>query len=85
VNAAIFGCLDPILIVVAGQSIKSPLLDPIGERSIARDARRRLTSDLISDHLALIRLYLDFEKAFSVSEETVNHKIIIFLFFLFYM
>ncbi|MQM15968.1 hypothetical protein Taro_048919 [Colocasia esculenta] len=54
---AIFNCLDPILIVVAGLSVRDPFLTPFDKKDLAESAKSRFSCRDYSDHLALVRAY----------------------------
>ncbi|XP_073223710.1 DExH-box ATP-dependent RNA helicase DExH5, mitochondrial isoform X3 [Cicer arietinum] len=53
---AIFNCLDPILTVVAGLSVRDPFLTPLDKKDLAEAAKSQF-SGAYSDHLALVRAY----------------------------
>ncbi|KHN42413.1 Putative ATP-dependent RNA helicase DHX36 [Glycine soja] len=53
---AIFNCLDPILTVVAGLSVRDPFLTPLDKRDLAEEAKSQFCG-AYSDHLALVRAY----------------------------
>ncbi|XP_010424847.1 PREDICTED: DExH-box ATP-dependent RNA helicase DExH5, mitochondrial isoform X2 [Camelina sativa] len=53
---AILGCLDPILTVVAGLSVRDPFLTPQDKKDLAEAAKFQFSRDH-SDHLALVRAY----------------------------
>ncbi|XP_059649653.1 DExH-box ATP-dependent RNA helicase DExH5, mitochondrial-like [Cornus florida] len=53
---AIFKCLDPILTVVAGLSVRDPFLTPLDKKDLAEAAKAQFSRDY-SDHLALVRAY----------------------------
>ncbi|KAJ1380761.1 P-loop containing nucleoside triphosphate hydrolase [Sesbania bispinosa] len=53
---AIFNCLDPILTVVAGLSVRDPFLTPLDKKDLA-DAAKAQFSGQYSDHLALVSAY----------------------------
>ncbi|XP_075483453.1 DExH-box ATP-dependent RNA helicase DExH5, mitochondrial isoform X3 [Primulina tabacum] len=53
---AIFNCLDPILSVVAGLSVRDPFLAPLDKKDLAEAAKAQFSYDF-SDHLALVRAY----------------------------
>ncbi|KAJ8758541.1 hypothetical protein K2173_000262 [Erythroxylum novogranatense] len=53
---AIFNCLDPILTVVSGLSVRDPFLTPLDKKDLADAARSQFSRDY-SDHLALVRAY----------------------------
>ncbi|KAK9676282.1 hypothetical protein RND81_11G066600 [Saponaria officinalis] len=56
VLGAVFGCLDPVLTVVAGLSVRDPFLTPMDKKDLADAAKAQFSRDC-SDHLALIRAY----------------------------
>ncbi|XP_057995987.1 DExH-box ATP-dependent RNA helicase DExH5, mitochondrial isoform X2 [Hevea brasiliensis] len=56
VLGAIFNCLDPILTVVAGLSVRDPFLTPMDKKDLAEAAKSQFSRDY-SDHLALVRAY----------------------------
>ncbi|PSR87768.1 DExH-box ATP-dependent RNA helicase [Actinidia chinensis var. chinensis] len=53
---AIFNCLDPILTVVAGLSVRDPFLTPFDKKDLAEAAKAQFSRDY-SDHLALVQAY----------------------------
>uniref|UniRef100_A0A5B7AYU7 RNA helicase n=1 Tax=Davidia involucrata TaxID=16924 RepID=A0A5B7AYU7_DAVIN len=53
---AIFNCLDPILTVVSGLSVRDPFLTPLDKKDLAEAAKAQFSRDY-SDHLALVRAY----------------------------
>ncbi|XP_048318290.1 DExH-box ATP-dependent RNA helicase DExH5, mitochondrial [Ziziphus jujuba] len=53
---AILNCLDPILTVVSGLSVRDPFLTPFDKKDLAETAKSQFSRDY-SDHLALIRAY----------------------------
>ncbi|KAI4347227.1 hypothetical protein L6164_008057 [Bauhinia variegata] len=54
---AIFNCLDPIMTIVAGLSVKDPFLMPFDKKDLAESAKAQFASHDYSDHLALVRAY----------------------------
>ncbi|XP_011623212.1 DExH-box ATP-dependent RNA helicase DExH3 isoform X4 [Amborella trichopoda] len=54
---AIFNCLDPILTVVAGLSVRDPFLMPFDKKDLAESAKSQFAGKYYSDHLALVRAY----------------------------
>lgn len=60
---AIFKCLDPILTVVAGLSVRDPFTMPSDKKDLAESAKSQFASRDFSDHLALIRAYDGWKKA----------------------
>ncbi|KAG6715156.1 hypothetical protein I3842_05G237000 [Carya illinoinensis] len=53
---AIFNCLDPVLTIVAGLSVRDPFLTPFDKKDLAEAAKSQFSRDY-SDHLALVRAY----------------------------
>ncbi|XP_015579120.2 DExH-box ATP-dependent RNA helicase DExH5, mitochondrial isoform X2 [Ricinus communis] len=53
---AIFNCLDPVLTIVAGLSVRDPFLTPMDKKDLAEAAKSQFSCDY-SDHLALVRAY----------------------------
>ncbi|XP_020966764.1 DExH-box ATP-dependent RNA helicase DExH5, mitochondrial isoform X2 [Arachis ipaensis] len=53
---AIFNCLDPILTVAAGLSVRDPFLTPLDKKDLAEAAKSQFAG-AYSDHLALIKAY----------------------------
>ncbi|GJX48291.1 DExH-box ATP-dependent RNA helicase DExH5, mitochondrial isoform X1 [Tanacetum coccineum] len=53
---AIFNCLNPILTVVAGLSVRDPFLAPLDKKDLAEAAKAQYSRDH-SDHFALVRAY----------------------------
>ncbi|KAK7289786.1 hypothetical protein RIF29_03730 [Crotalaria pallida] len=53
---AIFNCLDPILTVAAGLSVRDPFLSPLDKKDLAEAAKSQFSHDH-SDHLAVVRAY----------------------------
>ncbi|MED6168612.1 hypothetical protein PIB30_013107 [Stylosanthes scabra] len=53
---AIFNCLDPILTITAGLSVRDPFLTPLDKKDVAEAAKAQFSHDY-SDHLALVRAY----------------------------
>nr|GLL32231.1 DExH-box ATP-dependent RNA helicase DExH5, mitochondrial [Ipomoea trifida] len=53
---AIFNCLDPVLTIVAGLSVRDPFLAPLDKKDLAEAAKAQFSRDY-SDHLALVRAY----------------------------
>ncbi|KNA19941.1 hypothetical protein SOVF_056430 isoform B [Spinacia oleracea] len=56
VLGAIFCCLDPVLTIVAGLSVRDPFLTPMDKKDLAEAAKAQFSRDF-SDHLALVRAY----------------------------
>ncbi|XP_052198637.1 DExH-box ATP-dependent RNA helicase DExH5, mitochondrial-like isoform X2 [Diospyros lotus] len=56
IAGAIFNCLDPILTIVAGLSVRDPFLTPLDKKDLAEAAKAQFSRDY-SDHLALVRAY----------------------------
>ncbi|XP_071694088.1 DExH-box ATP-dependent RNA helicase DExH5, mitochondrial-like isoform X2 [Rutidosis leptorrhynchoides] len=62
VMGAVLNCLDPILTVVAGLSVKDPFLAPLEKKELAEAAKAQFSHDY-SDHLALVRAYKGWKAA----------------------
>ncbi|OVA04864.1 Helicase [Macleaya cordata] len=60
---AIFKCLDPILIVVAGLSARDPFLAPFDKKDLADSAKAQFAAREYSDHLALVQAYKGWKDA----------------------
>ncbi|XP_050379007.1 DExH-box ATP-dependent RNA helicase DExH3 [Argentina anserina] len=54
---AIFNCLDPIMTIVAGLSMRDPFMMPYDKKDLAESAKAQFAGRDSSDHLALIRAY----------------------------
>ncbi|CAI9096105.1 OLC1v1032182C3 [Oldenlandia corymbosa var. corymbosa] len=55
-------CLDPILTIVAGLSVRDPFLSPLEKKDLAEAAKAQFSHDY-SDHLALLRAYQGWKDA----------------------
>ncbi|XP_028757823.1 DExH-box ATP-dependent RNA helicase DExH5, mitochondrial isoform X2 [Neltuma alba] len=53
---AIFNCLDPILTVAAGLSVRDPFLTPLDKKDLAEAAKSQFSCHY-SDHLTLVKAY----------------------------
>nr|XP_043627673.1 DExH-box ATP-dependent RNA helicase DExH5, mitochondrial-like isoform X2 [Erigeron canadensis] len=53
---AVLNCLDPILTIVAGLSVRDPFLAPLDKKDLAEAAKAQFSRDF-SDHLALVRAF----------------------------
>ncbi|XLR17940.1 hypothetical protein S83_045859 [Arachis hypogaea] len=60
---AIFNCLDPIMTVVAGLSVRDPFLMPADKKDLAESAKAQFSARDYSDHLALVRAYEGWKEA----------------------
>ncbi|KAK2633260.1 hypothetical protein EUGRSUZ_L00064 [Eucalyptus grandis] len=54
---AIFNCLDPVMSIVAGLSVRDPFLMPFDKKDLAESAKAQFSGRDYSDHLALARAY----------------------------
>ncbi|KAK9105837.1 hypothetical protein Scep_022681 [Stephania cephalantha] len=63
IYGAIFNCLDPILTVVAGLSVRDPFLMPYDKKDLAESAKSQFAAKDYSDHLALIRAFEGWKEA----------------------
>ncbi|GMP59059.1 hypothetical protein CsSME_00022494 [Camellia sinensis var. sinensis] len=59
---AVFNCLDPVLTVVTGLSVRDPFLTPMDKKDLAEAAKAQFSRDY-SDHLALVRAYEGWKEA----------------------
>ncbi|OVA14228.1 Helicase [Macleaya cordata] len=60
---AMFHCLDPVLTVVAGLSVRDPFLMPLDKKDLAESAKSQFAARYYSDHLALVRAYEGWKEA----------------------
>ncbi|PSR89078.1 DExH-box ATP-dependent RNA helicase [Actinidia chinensis var. chinensis] len=60
---SIFNCLDPIMTVVAGLSVRDPFLMPLDKKDLAESAKAQFSARDYSDHLALVRAYEGWREA----------------------
>ncbi|RDX62405.1 DExH-box ATP-dependent RNA helicase DExH3 [Mucuna pruriens] len=60
---AIFKCLDPIMTVVAGLSVRDPFVMPSDKKDLAESAKARFAAGECSDHIVLIRAYEGWKNA----------------------
>ncbi|KAE9597508.1 hypothetical protein Lal_00030035 [Lupinus albus] len=60
---AIFKCLDPIMTVVAGLSLKDPFMMPADKKDLAESSKAHFAGRAYSDHLTLIRAYEGWKEA----------------------
>ncbi|KAL8196392.1 hypothetical protein R6Q57_024687 [Mikania cordata] len=56
VMSAVLNCLDPILTIMAGLSVRDPFLAPLETKELAEAAKAQFSHGF-SDHLALVRAY----------------------------
>lgn len=57
VMGAIFGCLDPILTIAAGMSLRDPFTISVDKRDQGNAARRRFAGQTMSDHIAIVSAF----------------------------
>ncbi|XP_042000081.1 DExH-box ATP-dependent RNA helicase DExH3-like [Salvia splendens] len=57
IYGAIFNCLDPIMTIVAGLSVRDPFLMPFDKKDLAESAKAQFSARGFSDHLALVRAF----------------------------
>ncbi|KAL1500164.1 hypothetical protein AB1Y20_012834 [Prymnesium parvum] len=62
VFACMLRCLQPVLVIAACLSLRSPFVEPFEKREQAKAARRAFAAELRSDHLAMLRAYQAFRK-----------------------
>ncbi|CAH9064353.1 unnamed protein product [Cuscuta epithymum] len=54
---SILNCLDPIMTVVAGLSLRDPFLMPFDKKDLAESAKSQFSARDFSDHLTLVHAY----------------------------
>ncbi|KAK7320141.1 hypothetical protein RJT34_04875 [Clitoria ternatea] len=54
---AIFNCLDPVMTVVAGLSVRDPFVTPSDKKDLAESVKAQFAARDYSDHLVLVRAY----------------------------
>ncbi|KAK6127667.1 hypothetical protein DH2020_038583 [Rehmannia glutinosa] len=57
IYGAIFNCLDPIMTIVAGLSVRDPFLMPFDKKDLAESAKAHFSGRDFSDHLTLVRAF----------------------------
>ncbi|KAI3472778.1 hypothetical protein Pfo_031283 [Paulownia fortunei] len=57
IYGAIFNCLDPIMTIVAGLSVRDPFLMPFDKKDLAESAKAHFSARDFSDHLTLVRAF----------------------------
>ncbi|KAL3529228.1 hypothetical protein ACH5RR_008550 [Cinchona calisaya] len=60
---SIFNCLDPIMTVVAGLSVRDPFLMPFDKKDLAESAKAQFSAREFSDHFALVRAFEGWKEA----------------------
>ncbi|KAK7251699.1 hypothetical protein RIF29_35120 [Crotalaria pallida] len=60
---AIFNCLDPIMTVVAGLSVRDPFVIPADKKDLAESSKAHFAAHAFSDHLALVRAFDGWKEA----------------------
>ncbi|XP_010551147.1 PREDICTED: DExH-box ATP-dependent RNA helicase DExH3 [Tarenaya hassleriana] len=60
---AIFSCLDPIMTVVTGLSVRDPFLMPFDKKDLAESSKSQFAARDYSDHMALARAYNGWKEA----------------------
>ncbi|KAM7268166.1 hypothetical protein ACFE04_010332 [Oxalis oulophora] len=63
IYGAIFKCLDPIMTVVAGLSVRDPFMMPLDKKDLAEAARAQFSANGYSDHLSIVRAYNGWKEA----------------------
>ncbi|KAK9074968.1 hypothetical protein SSX86_003287 [Deinandra increscens subsp. villosa] len=63
IMGAFFRCVDPILTIVAGLSVRDPFLLPHEKKDQASTAKSRFSAKDYSDHMALVRAYEGWKEA----------------------
>ncbi|XP_073002247.1 DExH-box ATP-dependent RNA helicase DExH3 [Typha latifolia] len=57
IMGSVFRCIDPVLTVVSGLSVRDPFLLPQDKKDLAGTAKSRFSAKDYSDHMALVRAY----------------------------
>ncbi|KAL3685906.1 hypothetical protein R1sor_003928 [Riccia sorocarpa] len=57
IMGSIFGCLEPVLTIAAGLSVRDPFVVPAEKKEMADEAKLKFAGDDGSDHLALVRAF----------------------------
>ncbi|KAJ0429295.1 putative RNA helicase [Helianthus annuus] len=70
VMGAFLNCLDPILTIVAGLTVRDPFLAPLEIKELAQAAKAQFSHGF-SDHLALVRAYNGWKVA---ERKRIGHK-----------
>ncbi|KAI3936817.1 hypothetical protein MKW98_021679 [Papaver atlanticum] len=60
---AMFHCLDPIVTIVAGLSVRDPFLMPLDKKDLAESAKSQFAGRYYSDHLTVVRAYEGWKEA----------------------
>lgn len=60
---SLFNCLNPIMTVVAGLSVRDPFLMPFDKKDLAESAKALFSGRTFSDHLALVQAYEGWKEA----------------------
>ncbi|KAL2653940.1 hypothetical protein R1flu_022068 [Riccia fluitans] len=60
---SMFGCLEPVLTIAAGFSVRDPFLAPADKKEMADEAKLKFAGDDCSDHLALVCAFEGWMKA----------------------
>ncbi|KAL3640746.1 hypothetical protein CASFOL_015714 [Castilleja foliolosa] len=63
IYGALFNCLDPIMTIVAGLSVRDPFLMPFDKKDLAESAKARLSGRDFSDHITLVRAFEGWKEA----------------------
>ncbi|KAL8056715.1 hypothetical protein ABFX02_04G137100 [Erythranthe guttata] len=63
IYGAMFNCLDPMLTIVAGLSVRDPFLMPFDKKDLAESAKAQFSGREFSDHVALYRAFEGWREA----------------------
>ncbi|KAH7434390.1 hypothetical protein KP509_06G015600 [Ceratopteris richardii] len=57
IMGAIFSCLDPVLSIAAGLTVRDPFVLPVDKKDAAEKVKYKFGKEDCSDHIALVRAY----------------------------
>ncbi|GFP86213.1 ATP-dependent RNA helicase dhx36 [Phtheirospermum japonicum] len=63
IYGALFNCLDPIMTIVAGLSVRDPFLMPFDKKDLAESAKAHFSGRDFSDHITLVRAFEGWKEA----------------------
>lgn len=63
IMGSIFSCLDPVLTIAAGLTLRDPFMLPMDKKAVAEEARLQFGKSACSDHIALVRAYDGWQEA----------------------
>ncbi|KAL3639356.1 hypothetical protein CASFOL_017263 [Castilleja foliolosa] len=63
IYGALFNCLDPIMTIVAGLSVRDPFMMPFDKKDLAESAKAHFSGRDFSDHITLVRAFEGWKEA----------------------